>query len=310
MGCQTANVGLPHMYIVFKIYESNIKDRQLVAKVHTPNKQRPSYMHQNGVTENNYIIIATPLYMDMIGVMRGKGLAQGGLDNVIGDNTTFHIIDRKTGEQRMASTPGFLMGHVINTWEEGDDVLMDLTVYKQSSGGFFKRYLLDIILNKTARDNFDKGTIMRYRIKPDSTVETSLAVPAEPEIDVELPVINDNYEGKKHCMLWAVQFGSGNRSFASIATVKYNVCTGESVKLYEEGVYPAEHRFIPRPGATEEDDGVLIGLTFDGRTKLSTLQILDGKSLKRVATVPTGMKVPFPIHTTWFGNEAEDVTLI
>jgi len=168
---------LPHLYIIFKVHESNIKKRELVAKVYTPNHRRPSYMHQNAVTDKHYIIVGTPFYMDMTGVLEGKGLAEGGLDNVIGDPTAFHVVDPATGASRTALTPGFLMGHVINAWEEGDDVLLDITVYKQRSGGFFKRYLLDVILNKTARDNFDKGSVMRYRIKPDNTVVTSLAVP-------------------------------------------------------------------------------------------------------------------------------------
>jgi len=111
-------------------------------------------------------------------------------------------------------------------------------------------------------------------------------------------------------MFWGVQFGSGNRSFASTAVVKQNVCTNETVTHYEQGVYQSEHRFIPRPGATEEDDGALVGLFFSGVTKMSTLQVLDAKTLKRLATVPLGMKIPFPIHTTWFGETSQALDII
>merc|ERR1711865_806648 len=108
------------------------------------------------------------------------------------------------------------MGHVINAWDEGDDVVLDITVYKQRSGGFFARYLLDVIQNKTNRDAFDKGTVKRFRIKPDNTVDVSFPFPNQPDIDVELPSVNPNWEGKKNCYAWAAQFGTGKRSFASI----------------------------------------------------------------------------------------------
>ena len=301
MGCQTMNMGplFTHHYILFRLDESNVTNRVLLAKVAIPDHRRPSYMHQNAVTDNNYVIIGVPMYMDMLKVMKGEGLAQGALAISTTDETIFQIINRTDGSYRNARTPGFLMGHVINAWEEGNDVLMDLTWYSTQSGGFFARYLLDIVQNKTARDSFQKGSVKRFRIKPDNSVETSFV--SDPDIDIELPTMNPNYEGRRYCIVWAAQFGTGGRSYASIGIIKLNVCNGEKLVSYEKGSYPSEHRFVPRPGATEEDDGVLLGLVFNGTTKLSTLQVLDAKTMTKLAGVPTGLKIPFPIHTTWFG---------
>ena len=302
MGCQTMNVGplFTHHYILFRIDEANVTNRIQLAKIPIPEHRRPSYMHQNAFTNSHYVIIGVPMYMDMLKVMTGAGLAQGGLAVSMEDDTIFQIVNRTDGSHRNAKAPGFLMGHVINAWEEGADVLMDLTHYTPKSGGFFARYLLDVVQNRTARNSFTKASVKRFRIKPDNSVEESFV--SDPDIDIELPVINPHYEGRKYCLVWAAQFGTANRSFASIGTIKLNVCTGEKLVYYEEGVYPSEPRFVSRPGATEEDDGVLLGLVFNGKTKLSTLQVLDAKSMTRLAEVPTGIKIPFPVHTTWFGD--------
>ena len=92
---------------------------------------------------------------------------------------------------------------------------------------------------------------------------------------------------------------------SATAVVKRNVCTGESKSLYTENVYASEARMVPRPGATEEDDGVLISMVFDGATKQSRIQFVDASSLKVLATAPFPVKVPFPIHTSWFSASGE-----
>lgn len=145
----------------------------------------------------------------------------------------------------------------------------------------------------------------RYRLKADGTYEETLTLPDEVEPDMELPMLNPLYWGKKNCVFYAEQFHYANGSFGSIAYVKRNLCTGEKEALYRQGKYPGEHTFVPRPGATEEDDGVLIGLQFDGATKKSSVEVVDAKTMKVLAEAPLGIKVPFPIHTTWYQDGKE-----
>merc|ERR1711924_315097 len=108
-----------------------------------------------------------------------------------------------------------------------------------------------------------------------------------------------------YCVVWGIQFSHGGRGMAATAVAKRNHCTGEAKSLYIENHYMSEPRFVPRPGATEEDDGVLIGMVFDGTTQQSRVQFVDAASLEVLATAPFAMKVPFPIHTTWFGASGE-----
>jgi carotenoid cleavage dioxygenase-like enzyme len=307
MGCQTENVvnvgPLSHYHVLFRIDPNQNNKRELIAKVNLGHR-RPSYMHHNGHTQSSHVIIATPLYMDFERVGMGKGLANGGLVTPEGDTSLFQVVSKKDGSVREFETDGFLMGHVVNSYDDGDDIVVDLTYSTTRSGGFFKRFLLENLVDPVMRDLFEKYTLMRYRLKADGTVERSLTLPDEPTVDMELPMVHPDFEGKKYCVFWGVQFTANGKSFGDFTVVKRNLCTGENITVYREGLYPSEHHFIPRPGGTEEDDGALVGLVYDGVKDESFIEVLDAKTLKQLGKADFGMKIPFAVHTSWFGADA------
>lgn len=307
MACQTLDTVLASQYyVIFKMKPGDLQTREEIATVKLPIKRRPSYMHQNAETETSWVIVGTPTYMDFENVLKGKGLAEGGLVSPVGDKTLFHVVDKSDPTSvRLIKVPGFLMGHVINSYNDGDDVVMDFTSYTVESGGFFPRYLLGNLGVKETRDAWPKGDVMRVTIHADGTTKQESFLPDEPSADIELPCINPQYYTKKHCVMWGVQFSHGGRGMSATAVIKRNVCTGEAKALYNENEYTSEPRMVPRPGATEEDDGVLIGMVFDGVTKQSRVQVVDASSLEVLATAPFPVKTPFPIHTSWFGASGE-----
>merc|ERR1712048_277752 len=151
--------------------------------------------------------------MDLGGVLQGKGLAEGGLVSPKGDTTLFQVVSKKDGSIREFETEGFLMGHVINSFDDGEDIVLDVTYSNPESGGFFARYLLDVIMDPAKRDAFEKSKVMRYRLKADGSVEKSLTLPDEPDADIELPVVHPDNEGKIYCVFWGVQFSTGGKGF-------------------------------------------------------------------------------------------------
>ena len=47
--------------------------------------------------------------------------------------------------------------------------------------------------------------------------------------------------------------------------VRLDIKSGENQIWEEEGTYPGEPIFVPRPGGSEEDDGVLLSVVFAGQ---------------------------------------------
>jgi len=311
MGCQNLNIWPFEQYhLIFRIDPSDLQRRVRVATVPLPYGRPPSYMHQNGVTDRYHVLVATPFYMDLLAVMEGKGLAEGGLVSPPGGQTLFQIVNKSDGSVRQVATPGFLMGHVVNSYEDGEEIVVDLTHMEASSGGFFARYLLGNIMDKGKRDGFQKSSILRFRLKPDGGFTREPLLPQEPEDDIELPVVHPHLFGKKHCLMWGVQFSTGGRGFASTALVKRDVCTGENITRYEEGLYVSEHAFIPTPGAAAEDDGALVGLVFDGVANETFAEVVDAQTLKRLAKMRLGLRVPFPVHATWLEDAGTSTSIL
>ncbi len=57
--------------------------------------------------------------------------------------------------------------------------------------------------------------------------------------------------------------------------------------------------FVPRDGATDEDDGYLMTFVFDESTHSSELRLLDSRELVELARVPLPQRVPYGFHGTW-----------
>eukprot|EP00889_Picochlorum_renovo_P007305 jgi/Picre1/34335/NNA_001807.t1 len=57
--------------------------------------------------------------------------------------------------------------------------------------------------------------------------------------------------------------------------------------------------FVPRDGATEEDDGWVLVLVYDSDADTTELAILDAKSMKAEATIKLPFMIPAGLHGSW-----------
>ena len=90
---------------------------------------------------------------------------------------------------------------------------------------------------------------------------------------------------------------------ASMAMKKYNVCGGLNPDGQREAQvfarpyhYFVEPWFVPRPGGTAEDDGVVLVLALDGSTGKGVLYVLDAQHLSVIATVHLPVLVNLKTH--------------
>ncbi len=56
---------------------------------------------------------------------------------------------------------------------------------------------------------------------------------------------------------------------------------------------------MPRPGATDEDDGWVTTFVYDASDDTSSIHIYETKSMSRVAKVGLPRRVPVGFHATW-----------
>merc|ERR1712150_17503 len=228
--------------------------------------------------------------------------------------------NRKDGSVRSVEAPGFVLAHIANAWEDGEDILMDLSHYGMDERlGFFRMFLFKD-LKKEVRDKWQKNKIMRFRIRSDGTVESENLLPNEPDSMFELLTTNPKYHGKEYCTLWSVQAGSSAYDeewnstkvgpAGAYGLAKRNFCTGERRGLYDPGLYPSEPQFIPNPNGSDEDDGVLVGLVFDSYRNTSFVQAIDAKTMKQIARAELNTHVPFQVHSTWLPEASVDQMVV
>jgi carotenoid cleavage dioxygenase-like enzyme len=60
--------------------------------------------------------------------------------------------------------------------------------------------------------------------------------------------------------------------------------------------YPGEPVFVARPGATDEDDGVLVSVVLDAAAGDSFLLVLDAGGMHELARARVPHHIPFGFH--------------
>ena len=71
-------------------------------------------------------------------------------------------------------------------------------------------------------------------------------------------------------------------------------------------MYCAEPTFVPTPGSTEEDDGVIVSSAIKGAPDVNyaALLVLDAKNMRQIARAEFLLRspVPKPLHGYFTGN--------
>jgi carotenoid cleavage dioxygenase-like enzyme len=73
---------------------------------------------------------------------------------------------------------------------------------------------------------------------------------------------------------------------------------------YQNGCYPGEPVFVPRPGASAEDDGVLLSVVLDTASRRSFLLVLDAARLEERARATVPHHIPLGFHGNHFPDAA------
>ena len=71
----------------------------------------------------------------------------------------------------------------------------------------------------------------------------------------------------------------------------------------EPACYPGEPVFVERPGASGEDDGLVLSVVLDAPSERSFLLVLDAASFEEVARAEAPHAIPFGFHGQYFRDK-------
>lgn len=252
----------------------------------------PRLPHDMGLTKNYIVLHDLPV------IFTESGMRNGMWQIKIADQPArFGVVPRRgRGDQiRWFETDSCYIYHVINTWEEGDEVVMTACMMvpngyaPNSEYGPYAAMVNVLALHAVPvewRMNMRTGECKKRQL--DDRIG-------------EFPVVNLDYAAKKTRWSYHVAMAPDQlQKFKGL--YKYDLETGDALEyMFEPGWFGAEPAFAPRLGAKSEDDGYVIVFATDENTGASEAQIIDAQSFTAgpIARVQIPARVPAGFHGTW-----------
>uniref|UniRef100_H2ZH99 Uncharacterized protein n=1 Tax=Ciona savignyi TaxID=51511 RepID=H2ZH99_CIOSA len=297
----------------------------------------PSYYHSFAMTQNYIVFHEMPFLIDVRKILARTMTWKKGLDCFQMDETKksiFHVINKATGKRveiNYSADPVFCFHH-INAYETADVngnhfIVMDICCSTTSCLGG-KSTDINVLRSskEELKENIKNLTVdvrpMRYflpltfdgdgvQVMPDSTARATPQEPGswflEPHAIItneettlarigamDLPSINyAHYNGRKYKYGYFI----GNSGFVPDSLVKVDVDTGKKIVWREQNKFPSEPIFVPRPNATEEDDGIILSTVISNLPEEETfLLILDAVTFTELARAEVNVKLPYAFH--------------
>merc|ERR1712172_239081 len=280
-------------------FGSTWQDREVVGKFPLP---FASVIHMFSVTENFAVVAVYPVSFDFMAMPTHNMHA---FETLVKKDapTNFFLINLNDGSviDGFESDNPFLVfsAHHVNAWEEGSEVVLDLACSPWDT--FTTIFDMGHMLNQTLTDRDTSDNVIK-RVRLDLN-EKSVIVEDWPNAlgipmltTMEFPMINMAYAGRKN----RFAYGWVSIDYWRNTLVKKDLENSMNDKMWSENShYPGEMFFVPRPGAVEEDDGILMTVVFDGEQRRSYLLLLDGKTFTEVDRSYLPFRIPFSFHGNW-----------
>ncbi|KAK2600194.1 hypothetical protein QQS21_005068 [Conoideocrella luteorostrata] len=296
---------------------ATVRDKELV----------PAYIHSFFLTQNHVILCVPTSHLGWNGL---KVLWERNIIEAIKpfnkkERCKWLVIDRREGRGVVAkfSTPASFFFHSVNAFEEkskdehGNEVTnfyMDYVKYANTDIMHFLYY--DILKGqngaatnglgerggyKSAQTHLVRHKFTMHALPQENCGSSAYAQPAEEMFSIpgphsgELPTINPNRAGKAYRYVYGVS--SQGRNIFMDSLVKTDLENRKALIWNGPiGHTPGEPIFVPRPGGTKEDDGVILTLVLDGSAQESYLLCLDAQTLEELGRAETSFPIALGLH--------------
>lgn len=242
-------------------------------------KQNSTMMHDLTATENYIVFFDTPAVYNIKALGQGKNFLQW--EPELG--TRIGLLHKKTYEIIWIQTEPYFVFHFANAFEQNDKVHIDYVRYPEFTYG----------KQKDNNPNLYR-TIVDLKTKNVTHHQLNDSI-------VEFPRQNETYNTQPYRYTYLPN--RIGRTYSAIIQfdLKNNV---PNVHNFGENFQVDEPVFIPRAGATSENDGYVMFFVYDQRENSSELVILDGQNFtaEPITRIKMPRRVPHGLHGSWMPN--------
>jgi len=276
--------GWDSAYVLYKI-NPNTTSRTIIARQKV---NEPCYMHDFSITKNYIILTAYPLMVSPIDLINPKYSFIGAHRWEPEQKTEIYIFDKQTGalHAKLNTDPMFAFHH-INAFEDGEGKInIFLNAYDDS---------LATIAGSSSKPEMIRGLSLRKLLIDIKNKSVNHSVVSKESF--ELPNINMGLLGQKNQYFYAVWFSTPHNKSNGI--VKYDVNNNKALYWNEKGSFASEPVFVGKPGASIEDNGVIISIINTDAHK-TYLIILSAKTMIELARAELPEMLPKGLHGKFF----------
>ncbi|MEZ5503409.1 MAG: carotenoid oxygenase family protein [Halioglobus sp.] len=256
----------------------------------------PSMIHDFGATENYVVFMEMPVRFSLLAAVAGSGLPFKWDDDA---PCRVGVMPRtgSNADVKWFDIPPCFVFHIMNSFEQGDDVVLDAARYDQ-------------LWVKDSHDFFHPALLSRFTMN----MRTGKAsVQRIYDHAMEFPQVNRSHWTRDYRYGYSLVVDEENDSPQRIDKAaggirKYDVKTG-TVESYLPGpsLTPAEAIFIPaRESGGAEDEGYLASFVYDKNSQTSAFCLFDATRVAAgpIASVPLPVRVPVGFHGVWVPDSA------
>lgn len=247
-------------------------------------------MHDFAITENYTIFMDLPLTFSGERMRRGEPVMMFERDRP----SRFGILPRHGDNSsiRWFESPACYVFHTLNAYEAKDEVV--LIACRMSS--------TTLVSQDTQLDAGNIPCLHRWRfnLKTGKVHEEMID-----DVPAEFPRVNEQLLGRQTQYGYIAKMAKSSMPLFD-GLIKCDLNTGNSqTHEFGQGRYGGEAVFVPRPAATDEDDGWLITFVYDTAEETSELVVVNAQdvTIEPVARVLIPQRVPYGFHGSWVAEE-------
>jgi beta,beta-carotene 9',10'-dioxygenase len=257
---------------------------------------RIPYIHTFGLTPDNAILAAHPFAVTTTKMLfSNKGYIDH-FDWRPEEGTRLVVIDRASGAVREHVTAPFFCFHTINAFERGDETVLDLLAYPDA----------DIVAALRVARMAVRLPDLRpapMRVVMREGVERAAIEPLG-ETGFEFPSINYRQaSGRPYRYAYGAANGPHIGADYPSAIVKVDLERGGAASFSHPDFIFGEPLFVARPGAIDEDDGVLLAVGSRREGEMSMLAIIDAQTMTVAARASVPSAIPLGFHGSFVRQE-------
>ncbi|QRN93324.1 carotenoid oxygenase family protein [Archangium violaceum] len=234
----------------------------------------PTMIHDYIATERHLIFFVTPLRLNVFRMLLGMGAYSENLEwrPELGTQVLVIPIDDVANPVRIETEPLYTW-HFANAYEREDgSLVVDYVRYPDFGTNAWLRELAHGVPSTNARGRLHRATVdlkaRTFRSEERSTLSS------------EFPRVAPRVQTREHRYIYlGVHSGPESERGLFDTVVKVDMTTGREERFgLGDAQYPTEPVFVPRAGATEEDDGYVLAQVYDAPSDQTNVVVLDARN--------------------------------